>query len=89
MTVTNEITEKKPKVVEALFNKKFTIELPEGELTGLQIKQHAIEQDVPIRPSYVLFLIKNKNHRQLIGDTDVVTIRKGLEFAALADDDNS
>ena len=46
MTVTNEIAEKNPNptVVEALFNKKFTIELPKGKLTGLQIKQHAMNR---------------------------------------------
>ncbi|MFF2389379.1 multiubiquitin domain-containing protein [Agromyces sp. NPDC058104] len=91
MTVAIDDTAKKPapKLVQVIFNKTKTIELPKGKLTGLEIKQHAINQGVQIQLSYVLFLIKNKNHRQVIGDTDVVTIREGLEFAAVTDDDNS
>lgn len=90
MTVTIDDTTKKPapKSVQVIFNKT-TIELPEGKLTGLEIKQHAINLGVRIQLNYVLFLLKNKNHRQVIGDTDPVTIREGREFAAVTDDDNS
>jgi hypothetical protein len=84
----NEGGIKNPKVVEAVFNKK-PILLPKGRISGLEIKHEAISQGLAIQPAYVLFLIKNRNHRTVIGDTDTVEIRKDLEFAAVADDDNS
>lgn len=90
MTLVHETAEaeKSPKTVEAIFNKK-PILLPKGHLSGLEIKHDAIGQGFSIQPTYVLFLIKNRNHRTLIGDADVIEIREGIEFAAVADDDNS
>lgn len=79
---------KNPKTVEAVFNKK-PIWLLKARLSGLEIKHGAIAQGLPIQPMYVLFLIKNRNHRTVIGDADVIEIREGIEFAAVADDDNS
>jgi hypothetical protein len=84
----NEGRTKKPKVVEAVFNKK-PILLPKERISGLEIKQEAISQGFAIQPTYVLFQVKNRNHRTVIGDTDTVQIHDGIEFAAVADDDNS
>jgi len=84
----NDGGKKNPKIVEAVFNKK-PILLPKGRISGLEIKHEAISQGIAIQPAYVLFLIKNRNHRTVIGDTDSVEIHKGIEFAAVADDDNS
>jgi hypothetical protein len=80
--------EKESKTVEVVFNKK-QILLQKGHLSGLEIKHGAIAQGLPIQPTYVLFLIKNRNHRKVIGDADVIEIHDGIEFAAVADDDNS
>lgn len=79
---------KNPKVVDSVFNKK-PILLPKRRLSGLEIKHEAISQGLAIQPAYVLFLIKNRNHRNVIGDADTVEIHEGIEFAAVADDDNS
>lgn len=87
-SASNEGRIKNPKVVEAVFNMK-PILLPKGRSSGLEIKHEAISQGFAIQPTYVLFHIKNRNHRTLIGDTDIVEIREGIEFAAVADDDNS
>lgn len=79
---------KKPKTVTVVFNRK-KIEMPKGKLSGLEIKNHAIQAGLPIQPTYVLFEIKQRGRRVLIGDTDIVAVREGTEFAAVADDDNS
>jgi len=84
----NEGRTKNPKMVEAVFNKK-PILLPKERISGLEIKQEAISQGFAIQPTYVLFQVKNRNHRAVIGDADTVEIHDGIEFAAVADDDNS
>lgn len=78
-----------PKVVDAIFNKKYTVVLEKRDYNGAELKASAIAQAVPIKPTDVLFELKNKNKREIIGDSDVVKVHEGLEFAAVADDDNS
>lgn len=80
--------EKNHKTVDAVFNKK-PIQLPKGRLSGLEIKQAAVAHGLSIQLTYVLFQIKNRNHRKVVGDADIIEIREGIEFAAVADDDNS
>lgn len=89
-TVTDaELRDKKhDKTVTVVFNRK-KIEMPKGKHTGLEIKNFAIEAGLPIQISYVLFHIKDGGHRDIVGDTDTVTVKEGSEFAAVADDDNS
>lgn len=57
-------------------------------VTGLEIKRAAIAQGVAIELSFQLSEKKGKN-LQPIADTDVVTIKTGTEFRAVAGDDNS
>jgi hypothetical protein len=58
-------------------------------VTGLQIKQAAIEQGVPIQLSFVLSEEKPNHRTEIIGDTDVVTVTKESRFLAIPHDDNS
>jgi len=64
------------------------VELPKEELTGLQVKQAAIGQGLPIDVGFQLS-VKHGKHFQVVGDSDSVEIRRDLEFLAVAPDDNS
>lgn len=81
-------TAERTKTVEVTFNLK-TIPLRKGPSTGLEVKLQAIAAGINIQPGYVLFAVKDKKHRTLVGDSDTVEIHAGLAFAAVADDDNS
>lgn len=81
-------TAKHAKTVEVIFNLK-PIQLPKGLSTGLEVKLEAIAAGITIQPTFVLFVVKDKKHRTLVGDTDTIEVRAGLSFAAVADDDNS
>lgn len=57
--------------------------------TGLEIKQAAIKQGVQIKPDFVLSRERGPSKTELIGDDQVVKVRPGDKFNAIADDDNS
>ena len=57
--------------------------------TGLEIKQAAIDQEVKIDVSFLLYLIRHHQPNKLIEDGETVTITDQSEFHAVADDDNS
>lgn len=78
----------KPKlvIVEVNGNK---VELDEKVMTGLEIKQAAIEQQVQIQTDFVLQLQRPNGEFDPIGDNDEVRVRKGMEFNCIAPDDNS
>ena len=63
--------------------------LPHRPLTGAEIKDLAIREGSPIQPSYVLFVVRDHRHRQIVGDGDLIDVHEGMVFAAVADDDNS
>lgn len=65
-----------------------TVHLPEREMTGLEIKQAAAEQGLPIDAGFQLS-VKRGHRYEVIGDTDTVRIHRNLEFLAVAPDDNS
>jgi hypothetical protein len=65
------------------------VELEGPKATGLQIKEAAIAQGVPIELDFLLKLIKPNGDRQIVGDDDTVTINKNSVFRANAGDDNS
>jgi hypothetical protein len=56
---------------------------------GLQIKQAAIAQGVPIAFDFVLSEEIGPRRTKVIGDTDIVTLHKGARFIAVPNDDNS
>jgi Multiubiquitin len=67
-------------------NKPVEVEGP--RISGLEIKQAAIDQGVEIQIDFQLAEIKDTK-RQIIGDDDVVTVNKNSKFIATAPDDNS
>lgn len=77
----------KPLVTITVNTKPVKIEGP--RVTGLEIKQAAIEQGVEIKLDYELAEIRPNGEERIIGDDDVVTVNKNSEFVATAGDDNS
>lgn len=59
------------------------------QVTGLEIKQTAIEQGVSIQLDFVLFKVKGNGSLKQIGDDEIVALTKQSEFRAIAPDDNS
>lgn len=83
-----EAAAKKPdKSFNIIVNKK-PVPVSDHSLTGLQIKQAAIDAGVEIELGFQLAEIKNKK-RKIIGDTDTVGVSEGAEFVATSGDDNS
>ena len=64
------------------------VTLTERRMTGLEIKQAAKDQGAAVEVDFQLS-VKHGNRYQVVGDNDPVTIREGLEFLAVAPDDNS
>lgn len=62
--------------------------MPKRKATGLEIKQAAIDQHVAIELDFVLSRRVGAKH-ETIGDNDVVHLKDGEEFSAVAPDDNS
>ena len=58
-------------------------------VTGLEIKQAAIAQGLPITLDFVLSEIRPNHRPRIIGNDTVVTVNKNSEFTAVADDDDS
>jgi hypothetical protein len=68
-------------------NKPVTIQGP--KTTGLAVKRAAIADGVQIQESFQLSeLLSNGEHR-IVGNDEEITVHKGSEFRAVADDDNS
>ncbi|MFG2305270.1 multiubiquitin domain-containing protein [Actinacidiphila glaucinigra] len=65
-----------------------SVQLPEREMTGAQIKRAAAEQGLPIDSGFQLS-VKHGNRYRVIGDTDTVKIHRDQEFLAVPPDDNS
>lgn len=87
-STTAEATAKKsPKSVEVIFN-NITISMPNGDRTGAEIKQFAIEQSIDIKPDFVL-AVRHGRRFENVADTDIVKVHANLEFSAVAGDDNS
>lgn len=57
--------------------------------TGHEIKEAAICAGVKIELDFVLSVEYEPNRRKIVGDTDVIEVKEGLRFVAIADDDNS
>jgi sarcosine oxidase gamma subunit len=68
-------------------NRPVRIEGPKA--TGLQIKEAAIAQGVPIQLSFQVSEQLGDHKTKIIGDTDPVTLHEGAKFVAIANDDNS
>ena len=58
-------------------------------MTGLEIKQAAIAQGVPIQLDFVLSEELPNGRTHVVRDHDVVTVNKHSRFVAIPNDDNS
>lgn len=88
MTATEATKTKKPKPsIEIIVNNK-PVHVEDRTMTGLEIKQAAIEQGVQIQLNFQLALLKNKK-RKIIADDEIVRVKDDREFRATAADDNS
>lgn len=65
------------------------VDLVGHSATGFEIKVAAIEQGVLIEPNFVLQEELPNGTSRIVGDKDVVRLRKHLRFTAIAPDDNS
>ena len=76
------------KAVQIIVNKS-AVTLPDRHTTGYAIKEAAISAGVPIELSFQLSVKRGPHQTQIIGDAEAITIHDGLEFVAVAGDDNS
>lgn len=74
--------------VSILVNKR-PVQIDKGVRSGLEIKQAAIAQGVPMKPDFVLSLHTEGGQTKIIGDSDPVKVHDGQRFTAVADDDKS
>ena len=65
------------------------VRFEQRRVTGLEIKQTAINQHVPIQLDFVLFEVNHGGHLRQIGDTETITLNPGHVFRAVTPDDNS
>ena len=78
----------KPREIEVTVNERPVVLLgPKHK--GLEIKQAAIAQGVPIQLDFVLSIERGPGHTQIVNDDDEVTVTKNSRFVAISDDDNS
>ncbi len=64
------------------------VDLPEREVTGLEIKQDAISQGVQIQLNFPLS-VKHGDRYVPVGDDEPIRVHEGEKFLAVAPDDNS
>lgn len=65
------------------------VEISGPRVTGLQIKEAAIAQGLPITLVFVLTEELPNDRTRIVGDTDVVTVNPESQFLAVGNDDNS
>lgn len=68
---------------------KRPVRLDDDDVTGLEIKQAAIEQGVAIQLDFVLSLHLRDGGTRIIGDADRIEVDERSRFTAVAGDDNS
>lgn len=78
----------RPRVITVKVNRK-PVRFHQRRATGFEIKTAAIEQGVPIKPDFVLFLVLGPGERKVVGDEDCVNLREDRCFEAIPCDDNS
>ena len=65
------------------------VKVAEPIVTGLAIKESAIQQGLPIELSFQLALVKPDGKEYIVGNADKVDVQEFKTFFATADDDNS
>lgn len=78
----------RPKQVPVEVNSKPVV-LDEKVMTGLEIKQAAMAQQVQIQLDFVLQLERPNGEWDPIGDGEEVHVKNGMNFTCIAPDDNS
>lgn len=64
------------------------VDLPDREVTGLEVKQDAISQGVQIQLNFPLS-VKHGDRYVPVGDDELTRVHEGEKFLAVAPDDNS
>jgi hypothetical protein len=77
----------RPRTIRVTLNQQ-SVDLPGREITGLEVKEAAVEQGVDIKLDFQLS-VKHGDRYEVVGDTDTITVHEGEEFLAVAPDDNS
>ena len=77
-----------PKVARITVNGQFVV-VPKEKLTGLEIKEAAIQAGVPIQVDFVLSEVRPSGEQKIISDSQEVSVKTGDEFWAIPGDDNS
>lgn len=65
------------------------VNFSEHKVTGLEIKQAAIQQGIVIQEDFVLFEVKGNASLKQITDSETITLHPNQAFRAVAPDDNS
>jgi hypothetical protein len=65
------------------------VALPDNHVTGLEIKQAAIAQGVPIQVEFVLSEELGERKTRIVGDAETITVSDHSRFLAIPPDDNS
>jgi hypothetical protein len=65
------------------------VALQDHKATGMEIKEVAIAQGVPIAPDFLLFELKGGGTMKQVEDDEEVTLHPHQRFSAVAPDDNS
>ena len=65
------------------------VEVEGPVVTGLEIKEAAIEQGLPIELDFELALVEAGGKERIIGNSDKVDVTEFKTFFATASDDNS
>jgi Multiubiquitin len=73
----------------AIFVNEGSIEVAGPRTTGLAIKEAAIRAGLPIDPGFQLIEELPHGRTRVVGDEDVIEVRTGSRFLAIAPDDNS
>lgn len=63
--------------------------MEDKRLTGVEIKQAAIAQGLPIQLDFLLSEQLQHGQTRIVGDTDEIKVNKHSMFTAVAGDDNS
>jgi hypothetical protein len=83
------MTAHEDRTIEITINKK-PVEIVQGEHTGREIKQAAIDAGLPVQLDFVLTEIHGGSpNRPTIGNEDTVNVHPGSKFSLIADDDDS
>jgi hypothetical protein len=83
----NELPEHDRLVAVAVNTRPVKVDGPRA--TGLQIKEAAIAQGLPIQLTFQLSEKLADHKAKIIGNDDTVTLHEGEVFVCVADDDNS